>query len=490
MLRGIAPVSASTHDAPYVPTIEELFDWAERTYPTYFPPSKTTKQFQDYAYRHYPETGNYVGVKSRSVYILGPVVGQASEPIYVAQVADFACQVNPSSCIDGKPPGSRYGIRPARTGSPFYDRYTGAVFTPRGFNYVRLARQPKFFGGEEIAHSTFNVGLYDPISAESALRSMASMGYNVVRVFLSVCCEGTLSTRELKLSEPYLRNLADFVSRAKLHGVGVVVTSDGWLPSGYPRSAQDSAYELINMVFLSDAGVQGNKEFWTDFVGGLRRAGAPLDNVLAYSVANEAFADLTAAPFTRTAGNITPANGRTYDLGNSATLRTLVDESLLYFGNEVGAAIRATDPTALVTMGILARNEPHLFTPGETRLAPKIFPSFNDSTLDFIDLHPYPVFGITFEQQMENYGLFGRSPIPLVMGEFGDLRQRSIGAPAAIASLRDWPRQSCQFGFVGWILWTWDTTEIGGSEWWTGAEAGAAIAQALSPQSLSNPCTP
>jgi len=29
--------------------------------------------------------------------------------------------------------------------------------------------------------------------------------------------------------------------------------------------------------------------------------------------------------------------------------------------------------------------------------------------------------------------------------------------------LRDWQVQSCQFGFDGWLLWTWDTEESGNS---------------------------
>lgn len=75
----------------------QLLDWAELTYPTLFPGHKPNLTLAPYEYRHYPETGNYVGVAGEDVYILGPVSNQALQRVGALQ--DFRCRVLPSSCV-------------------------------------------------------------------------------------------------------------------------------------------------------------------------------------------------------------------------------------------------------------------------------------------------------------------------------------------------------------------------------------------------------
>jgi hypothetical protein len=75
----------------------------------------------------------------------------------------------------------------------FYDRQTGLPFTPRGNNFIRLAQENPYYGGTEVYHSTFNVGLYDPNDAENQLAQMQMSGYNTVRVFTSCCCPAELA---------------------------------------------------------------------------------------------------------------------------------------------------------------------------------------------------------------------------------------------------------------------------------------------------------
>lgn len=77
-------------------TIDALMDWAQRTYPAYFPGSATTQAAPPYLYRYYPSTGNYIGVAGADVYVLGPV--SAGELLRVGAVADFRCRVSPPLC--------------------------------------------------------------------------------------------------------------------------------------------------------------------------------------------------------------------------------------------------------------------------------------------------------------------------------------------------------------------------------------------------------
>jgi hypothetical protein len=92
---------------PVVPLdAHALFNWAETKYPSLFPGAKPNLALAPYLYRHYPETGNYVGVAGEDVYILGPVSNNVLQR--VGALEDFRCQVLPDSCVK---PGARSGWR-------------------------------------------------------------------------------------------------------------------------------------------------------------------------------------------------------------------------------------------------------------------------------------------------------------------------------------------------------------------------------------------
>lgn len=90
--------------------VEALFDWAERTYPQFFPGPQRTQDLPPYRYRAYPGTGNHVGVADGTVYILGPVSGGALQA--VGSVTRFECEVQPEKCLAGVPAfEARYDIQ-------------------------------------------------------------------------------------------------------------------------------------------------------------------------------------------------------------------------------------------------------------------------------------------------------------------------------------------------------------------------------------------
>ena len=78
-------------------TATEIMNWAERVYPALFPGHKVNQRLDPYTYRHYPETGNYVGVGSDSIYLAGPVVGQAKgtapAPVFFSDASQFTSLV-------------------------------------------------------------------------------------------------------------------------------------------------------------------------------------------------------------------------------------------------------------------------------------------------------------------------------------------------------------------------------------------------------------
>lgn len=91
-----APIQAT--QATQVPSVSatELFDWAEGAYPAYFPSHQKDQTLSPYIYRHYPETGNYLGLNGQTIVVLGPISGGAI--LEVGTLSGFACSVRPALC--------------------------------------------------------------------------------------------------------------------------------------------------------------------------------------------------------------------------------------------------------------------------------------------------------------------------------------------------------------------------------------------------------
>lgn len=105
-LRARAP-AAPAATSPM--TAELLLNYAEATYPQYLPGRKATQTSAPFVYRHYPETGVYVGVVVGSsstfaadgVYVLGGPFGAV--PVHVGRVSDFIGPPDPYEGYAGHP---------------------------------------------------------------------------------------------------------------------------------------------------------------------------------------------------------------------------------------------------------------------------------------------------------------------------------------------------------------------------------------------------
>ena len=74
------------------------------------------------------------------------------------------------------------------------------------------------------------------------------------------------------------------------------------------------------------------------------------------------------------------------------------------------------------------------------------------------------------------------------MGEFGAFKQNYATATQGAKALKQWQIDSCQYGFDGWLVWHWDTSED--QALWNGLDADGAIAQMLAPINQPDPCAP
>src|SRR5215472_15495695 len=241
-------------------------------------------------------------------------------------------------------------------------------------------------------------------------------------VVLEGCCQSTIGDPAGGLSSAYIANVVDFLQRARTHGIFALITTS-WLPAfgGYgPNCPEYPQFDDVNLFKLCPEAVPDSVKFFHDFVQALIQKGAPLDAVFAYELDNEYFYNSLKPPLTWTSGTITTANGKTYDMGSAVSRQQMMDDGLVYFTDQMRAAILALDPTALVTVGFFVPQGPNPTRVGDNRVI-EVYPAMANSTADFVDLHPYPLPNdLTLPQYVQNFGFVGfQQQKPVLMGEFG-----------------------------------------------------------------------
>ncbi|MFO1327017.1 MAG: hypothetical protein U1F56_06640 [Rubrivivax sp.] len=85
-------------DPALLAEISELMDFAERSFPQYFPSREPNQTLDPYVFRHYPATDVYLGVDGRAIRVLGGPFGNAA-PTDVGTLDDYACQVRLATCV-------------------------------------------------------------------------------------------------------------------------------------------------------------------------------------------------------------------------------------------------------------------------------------------------------------------------------------------------------------------------------------------------------
>ena len=390
------------------------------------------------------------------------------------------------------PPPHILGVRSALTADEFYNRSTGQTFVPRGSTFARRQLNQSVFGP-----STFIVGSYNYGAAENALVAMQAEGYNVVRIFLDARCTVGCLTNTLSfdhLSRLYLANVADFMHRAKAHGIFTLVSLEA-LPYGSRyetlwRTQCCATFGAENLTYLTTDGVNAHRQFWQALHAALHSLNAPLDYVWGYELVSEAFFRDASPPLSLASGLVTTANGSTYDMSIAGQKQLMMDENLVYWANQVRGAILAVDPTALVSMGSLWPKSPNPARAFDSRVI-RAQPLYA-SNLDFVGLHLHPGVELSFDDYMQNYELTTPIVKPIVLGDFGAFQFAYPTVADAELALKGFQADSCAFGLDGWVFFSWDTTEFGSGEapLWNGMSAGGPIGQALGPRLRPDPCVP
>ncbi|HSW08300.1 MAG TPA: hypothetical protein VLK61_27295 [Aquabacterium sp.] len=96
---ALAAPAAATAAVDATEAARQLMDFAEVTFPGYFPPHPATLSAEPFSFRYYPDTGAYLGVVTAAgtpyvhngIYVMGGPFGAA--PVLVGQVTDFITPV-------------------------------------------------------------------------------------------------------------------------------------------------------------------------------------------------------------------------------------------------------------------------------------------------------------------------------------------------------------------------------------------------------------
>ncbi|RPJ77541.1 MAG: hypothetical protein EHM20_06010 [Alphaproteobacteria bacterium] len=387
--------------------------------------------------------------------------------------------------IPFSPTEHHIGIRVVNGVGEFFDRRDGKKFVPRGMNYVRLAQQTKSDGTSTFGHALFDPGKYDPIRVGEDLLKMHSDGYNVIRVFLSPDTMGTISGG---LSTEYLNNIVDLLKKAEQNQIYVMFTQD-WIPGGKYGDILSadccSTFALMNANFLPSAGLKANQTFYKDFIQEMLALRAPTEYIFSYQLRNEMFYDTDQPPLSFSSGIVSTANGKSYDMEKPSDKDLMVEENLVYWIDEMRNSILEIDPSGLVSVGFFIPQKPNPARIGDPRLV-MTEPAIWRSKADFIDLHAYPGFELNLKQHVENFGINGMQEKPIIMGEFGGEISRFASIQAAAEVFKKWQVDSCNYGFDGWIFWTWDLTEQ--PDFYNALMADGAINGVIAPLTRPDPC--
>ena len=305
---------------------------------------------------------------------------------------------------------SRIAIQEDESGAYFVYADTGERYLPVGGNYMGLR------GGD---HSTFDAATsfteadYDPVKTEAMMRALVQNGGNVLRVFLigrSSTNPGISGDPNIPVTNteyyyeglyiPYMENVVHFLRTAQKYGIYVMMAmGDAEVPSNsYYMSLTGGESLARNYMYMTEEGVNARKVYATNLVSYFKEY-APdcMSAIFSLEFQNEYAMYDDQWPFNLKSGEVTLANGKTYDMGDAASREAAHRESTIYYLNTLVDAVKAVDPDLLVNEGTFTLNIVGKTgginglmnnQSGDARY-PATLDIYLSSKIDFLDMHIY-----------------------------------------------------------------------------------------------------
>ncbi len=281
--------------------------------------------------------------------------------------------------------------------------------------------------------------------------------------------------------------MTDLIAAAKEAGLFLLLVSND-LPeqSDYTQEANSTAGSEIaayrNAYFLTPAGTNAARRYWHDLLSGLIERDAMLDAVLGWELVNEAWLNSDQPPLSLSRGQVTTATG-SYAMNDPAQKSRMISDGLVNYIAGVKAEILALDPTALVTMGFLAPAS----VPGRSA---DTAPLLDSADLDFFDFHAYPG-ARPLDELASAFGMGSYERKPVLLGEYGALRQVYDGLHTAARVLSAWTADACSLGFDGWMYWAYNPVGIGtAGRTWALTDEDGYLLELFAPDDQPDPCVP
>lgn len=375
------------------------------------------------------------------------------------------------------------GVRQVNGVGEFHDKRTGDKFIPRGVNYVFVPLP------NGITNKLLQVGIYDPQRTRDDFSALAVLGYNTARVFLDHCGSGPGCIGDEDnngLNPEYLDNIADMMAAGRETGIYLLFTSND-LPDqgGYAEEANFGSGGNFagyrNSYYLRPNGITATRRYWRDLLTGLKERNAAFDAVLGWQLLNEQWMFVDQPPLSLTSGQIETTTG-SYDVSDPEQKKKMVSDGLVYYIAQMKEEILTHDPTALVTMGFFV---PEIVAPDWYVETSSLL---QNSDLDFFDFHAYPG-GPSFQDHAEHFGMVGYDDKPIVLGEYGAFRHIYTEIDSAARVISKWASESCDYGFDGWLYWTYYPSDAhaGDRTWGLTDEAGYLL-NLFAPVNQPDPC--
>jgi len=342
----------------------------------------------------------------------------------------------------------------------FYNKQTDEKFIPRGANYV-------FVPQNNNTNLLLRVGTYDPQRTRDDFAKLASLGYNTVRVFLDQCGSGSGCIGDddnVGLNPAYLDNIADMMSAGRETGIYIQFTSND-LPDqgGYSEEANSASGSTFagyrNSYYLTPQAISATRRYWSDLLTGLVERNAAFDAVLGWQLLNEQWMFKDQPPLSLTSGLVQTTTG-SYDMSDPDQKTQMVSDGIVYYIAQMKEEILIHDPTALVTMGFFV---PEIAAPDWYVETASLL---EKSDLDYFDFHGYPG-GASLQDHADHFGMIGYNAKPIVLGEYGAFRHIYPEIDSAARVVTQWAAESCQYGFDGWLYWTYypANSSVGDRTW-------------------------
>ncbi|NOH03876.1 MAG: discoidin domain-containing protein [Chloroflexi bacterium] len=377
----------------------------------------------------------------------------------------------------------RIGVRQVNGVGEFYDKQTGEPFIPRGANYAFVPL------GGGYTNLILKVGIYDPARTREDFATLKRLGYNTVRVFLDHCSQGLGcigDSDNVGLNPDYLDNIADMMSAGRETGIFILFTSND-LPDqgGYAEEANIGSGGTFagyrNSYYLRPHAITATRRYWRDLLTGLIERDAAFDAVLGWQLLNEQWMFRDQPPLSLTSGLVETTTG-SYDISDPDQKTQMVSDGIVYYIAQMKEEILLHDPTALVTMGFFV---PEIAAPDWYVETASLL---QKSDLDFFDFHAYPGFH-TLRDHAEHFGMIGYDAKPILLGEYGAFRHIYAEIDLAARVITRWVAESCEYGFDGWLYWTYYPSDASaGDRTWGLVDEGNYMLDLFAPVNQPDPC--